>query len=112
MLSIRPFRRNPRRSTLSTNPSISADLQQAFALEAAANETAILDWADSLLVAGSNSAAEALSAGFKAKVPLAGGAIGSAIDTAITQMDAEGEAALKVWFDSVIAKAKSGTLIP
>jgi hypothetical protein len=89
---------------------ITDDLLDAFVAEASANEPAILAWANSLLIAGSNTAAEALSAGFKAKVPLAGGAIGGAIDTAIASMDLTAEGALKTGFDNVIAQAKAKSL--
>jgi hypothetical protein len=89
---------------------ITDDLYEAFAEEAASKESEVLGWADNLIAVGSKAAADALSEGFKAKVPLAGGAIGSAINTAITQMDVEAEGGLKTAFDSIIAQAKAKSL--
>jgi hypothetical protein len=94
----------------SAEQQITDDVLDAFVAEASAHESEILAWADGLIVAGSHKAADALSEGFKAKVPLAGGAIGSAIQTAISQMDVEAEGGLKTAFDSVIAQAKAKSL--
>jgi hypothetical protein len=57
---------------------IKDDLLAAFVSEAQANEPAVLSWADGLIAAGSHTAGSALAEGFRAKVPLAGGAIGAA----------------------------------
>ena len=89
------------------NAAITVDLLDAFVLEAKAHEAEILAWADGLIVAGSHTAANALAAGFKAKVPLAGGSIGAAISTALDQIDVKAEAGLKVAFDHLIDLANN-----
>jgi len=87
--------------------AIKDDLLDAFVAEATAAEPEILAWADGLVKSGSATAAIALAEGFKAKVPLAGGAIGAAITTAIGSMDATADADLKTLYDGVLAQAKA-----
>jgi len=94
----------------SPGQQIENDLLEAFVLEATAHEAVILAWTDGMIASGSRAAGDALAAGFKAKVPLAGGAIGAAIVTAIAQMDVEAEGGLKTAFDGVIAQAKAKSL--
>jgi hypothetical protein len=89
---------------------IEDDLLAAFVDEAQANESAILTWADALIAKGSHTAAEALSEGFRQKVPLAGGAIGAAITAALGSMDATADTDLKAEFDAIIAQAKAKSL--
>jgi hypothetical protein len=91
---------------------IDVDLLDAFVAEAQAQEAAVLTWADALVTEGSKTLADALASGFRAKVPIAGGAIGSAVETALASLDTTAEGALKTGFDAVIAgaKAKSAAL--
>ena len=89
------------------NAAITIDLLDAFIAEAKAHESEILAWADGLLVAGTHTAASALAAGFRAKVPLAGGSIGAAIATALGQLDVEAEGGLKTAFDHLIDLANN-----
>jgi hypothetical protein len=72
-----------------------------------AYETPILEFAKTQIDNGETSAAKALEAGFKAKVPLAGGAIASAIDTAFSQFETQENATLKSTYDQGIAWLKA-----
>ena len=90
--------------------TIDNDLQDAFAAEASANESAILAWADGLVASGSHSLGDALAAGFKAKVPLAGGSIGAAVEVALAQLDVTADSTLKTQFDALIAAAQAHQL--
>jgi hypothetical protein len=74
---------------------------------AAANESAILEHAQTLVLPVENAVAAALEGGFRAKVPLAGGSIAQAIGAAASTLEGEQATSLKALFDATLAQARA-----
>ncbi len=82
------------------------DALKALLAAATAYESEILAIAERELDAGETDLGNALEAGFRAKVPLAGGAISAAVASALTQVEADQAVTLKAKYDAFVAWLK------